>query len=121
MGCAGLGNQSFILDDGYSVMHISAHDAKLIYDETGENLSGSTVVPEKVVRVNETDRYIIAEQELLDRDGNPKKEYRYWIEDKDNREIVGRNMDYSEFEDKLVELSIEDLELLDVDSFPSMN
>ncbi|GAF24532.1 hypothetical protein JCM19047_4443 [Bacillus sp. JCM 19047] len=78
-------------------------------------------MPEKVVRVNETDRYIIAEQELLDRDGNPKKEYRYWIEDKDNREIVGRNMDYSEFEDKLVELSIEDLELLDVDSFPSMN
>ncbi|UTR07117.1 DUF3997 domain-containing protein [Alkalihalobacillus sp. LMS6] len=117
VGCAGLGNKSYLLQDGYSVMYISAYNAKLIYDETGTNTSGSTVVPEMVVRINENDRYIIAEQELLIR-GKPNGEYTYWIEDKLNRAIVGRALDFDDFQSKLNELSINDLELLDVKTFP---
>ncbi|MFB4212433.1 DUF3997 domain-containing protein [Shouchella sp. JSM 1781072] len=116
VGCAGLGNKSYLLQDGYSVMYISAYNAKLIYDETGTNTSGSTVIPEMVVRINENDRYIIAEQELLKR-GKPTGDYTYWIEDKLNRTIVGRALDFDDFQSKLNELSINDLELLDVKIF----
>ncbi|MCM2674110.1 DUF3997 domain-containing protein [Alkalicoccobacillus plakortidis] len=119
-GCAGMQNSSYDLSDGYSVMYTSAHQAKIIYDETGENTSGEIIVPAKVIRVNQDENYIIAEQEKLDSDGKPNGTFTYFIEDKSNRSLEGARLTEDEFNRLKSELGIE-LELLKVTEFPEID
>lgn len=118
-GCAGLSNSSYDLEDGYSVMYTSAHGAKIIYDETGQNTSGKVVVDEKVVRVNQNEQYIIAEQEKLNSEGKPSGELKYYIEDKNERSLLGANLTEAALNELKDKLNIK-MELFDVTTFPQI-
>ncbi|KYG31775.1 hypothetical protein [Alkalihalobacillus trypoxylicola] len=113
-------NPSYVLDDHYSIMYTSAHQANLIYDEEGEHLSGKKITQAKIVRVNLDENYIIMEREKLDSDGKPNGELDYFIEDKNQRALVGASLSQSEFNELLAELNIE-LELLKVTEFEEID
>ncbi|UTR16887.1 DUF3997 domain-containing protein [Salipaludibacillus sp. LMS25] len=113
--CAGLSNTETVIGENYTFGNESQHNVFLYYDENKDGVGDSAIVPAKLVKLNWDDHVIIAQQEKLS-SGEPTGQYRYWIEDRDNRELIGANLTLQEFEELKKSLNI-NLELKELSEF----
>ena len=101
-GCAGLADYTILLDNGYRIDRLSAHQIQIYGDEAvndgDETTFNHLYVPSEVTAVWWDDQYIIAKQLSLRADERgyekpPKtpadNDYSYWIIEIDKNEVKG--------------------------------